>query len=277
MQIHFSMPWAPQMCPPAAERSFIPGRARSVRWTPALSCFSCRARGCGRLAAAAHTGGGTGGSANTSTRGAAGHKKNHIYRATVSFNRLRVQSHRNRPETTSCASHRCCQEKHGYQHGFHSFAGTTKAEDSRLSRSSLPRQQHSRGGYDRREWWRGEAQHRARISAEEPRGGRGFSFLNVSLHARAAPLVPDTITACEATEGSESEGCTCSMEPPPLPPPVSRQGTPRAQHRGIRNQSSTVMRSGATCQQEGDLTCLSGKGRGLCSPPAIQSQLDPTS
>lgn len=48
-------------------------------------------------------------------------------------------------------------------------------------------------------------------------------------------------------------------------------------HQGIGNLSSTVMRSGATCQQEGDLTCLWGKGRGLCSPPAIQSQLDPTS
>lgn len=91
MQTHFSMPWAPQMRPPAAERSFIPGRACSVRWTPALSCFSCRAWGCGSLAAAAHAGGSTGGSANTSTRGAAGHKKNHIYRATVSFNGLRVQ------------------------------------------------------------------------------------------------------------------------------------------------------------------------------------------
>lgn len=169
MQTHFSMPWAPQMRPPAAERSFIPGRACSVRWTPALSCFSCRAWGCGSLAAAAHAGGGTGGSANTSTGGAAGHhKKNHIYRATVSFNGLRVQSHRNRPETTSCASRRSCQEKHGYQHGFHSFVGTTKAGDSWLSRSSLPRQQHSRGGYDKREWWPGGAQHRAKISAREP-------------------------------------------------------------------------------------------------------------
>lgn len=58
--------------------------------------------------------------------------------------------------------------KHGYQHGFHSFVGTAKVGDSWLSRSSQPRQQHSRGGYNKREWWPGGAQHGAKISARKP-------------------------------------------------------------------------------------------------------------
>lgn len=139
----------------------------------------------------------SGSSATTSTRKAADYKRNRIYRATVSFKGLLLQEvHPSQPGTRSCASRDSAGENTRYQHGFHSLVGTTKARDSSLTGSSLPRQQRSRGDYGIREQ-EGEVGHgmeRKPLLRSPPRG-HGFSFLNESLHGRAAPLVPDTATA----------------------------------------------------------------------------------
>lgn len=156
------------------------------------------------------------------------------------------------------------------------MAGTTKGKRFVADRV-LPPQAATLGRWLRHQGPRvrrgtaqsGELGHEAPLpgTPAAPRRTR-FSLSEMSLcttEQQPSYQTPAPTPAREVTEGSESGGRVHSAEAPPLPSPAPGQGAPRPEQRqrplgqgsdlhhsaGESGSSSTVMHSGATCQQEG--------------------------